>query len=165
MNIIIIGKTKIEGLEEHTYRHPNQTVIWREAHNWGLTVESINLDNNDGILKVPEGIEIIGVESFIDLDSDIKKIILPKSLKVVEERAFYWNRNLDIEINSALTYVGEDAFNGVKKVISNNTIQTMVESAIANLIYPFANIKTMRLESLVKPEIIELDVLRKYIGL
>ncbi len=60
---------------------------------------------------IPEGVSSIAPHAFSTDDSILEEVVLPESLKSIDEEAFLNCRKLTkINIPSALTYIGENAF-------------------------------------------------------
>ncbi|MET2017134.1 MULTISPECIES: leucine-rich repeat domain-containing protein [Enterococcus] len=61
-------------------------------------------------IKLPDSIKYIGKEAF--RESDVKELILPKNLEVIDDRAFQYANNLEgtLEIPENVEYIGQNAF-------------------------------------------------------
>ena len=93
----------------------------------------------NGVLTVPEGVEIIKyINNFSCRTSDIKKIILPKTLKSIDKYAFsnsIFRSVEEIELKDGLTNIGNYAFymcNSLNKIVIPKTVVEIGESAFKN---------------------------------
>lgn len=60
--------------------------------------------------SIPEGVETIGVEAFVN-ELDLLEVTFPSTLKTVSEKAFMWCRYLSsVIMNEGLETIGENAF-------------------------------------------------------
>ena len=65
---------------------------------------------HDGVLEIPEGITVLGEDSF-SYCSDFSSVIFPSTLLSVGARAFAGCPALvDVDFNEGLREIGEDAF-------------------------------------------------------
>lgn len=83
------------------------------------------------VLKVPDGVEIIGKEALIYLNADI--VLLPDSLRVIEEKAFDHAKVRSLVLPSGLQSVEEEAFSYcfyLKSITLPEDIAHFDESAI-----------------------------------
>ncbi len=81
-------------------------------------------------LVIPEGITEIPSQCFVSCQN-FKKLILPSSLRVIKELAFYNTRMEEVEFHEGLESIENDAFYGsgeLKKAILPNSCQMLGES-------------------------------------
>lgn len=85
---------------------------------------------NEDPLVIPDGITEIPSQCFVNCQN-FKKLILPSSLRVIKEVAFYNTRMEDVEFAEGLESIENDAFYGsgeLKKAILPNSCQMLGES-------------------------------------
>lgn len=73
----------------------------------GTTLSGYN--GEGGTVIIPEGVTAIGGQAFYNR-TEVKKVVLPESLKQINEYAFAYSGIEEIVINSALEYIGDYAF-------------------------------------------------------
>lgn len=73
----------------------------------GTTLSGYN--GEGGTVIIPEGVTAIGGQVFYNR-TEVKKVVLPESLKQINEYAFAYSGIEEIVINSALEYIGDYAF-------------------------------------------------------
>lgn len=82
-------------------------------------------------IKLPDSIKYIGKEAF--RESDIKELILPKNLEVIDNRAFQYANNLEgtLIIPENVKYIGQNAFqsNYLTSIIFPESIENIEEGA------------------------------------
>lgn len=82
-------------------------------------------------IKLPDSIKYIGKEAF--RESDIKELILPKNLEVIDNRAFQYANNLEgtLEIPDGVKYIGQYAFqsNYLTSIVFPESIEIIEEGA------------------------------------
>lgn len=82
-------------------------------------------------IKLPDSIKYIGKEAF--RESDIKELILPKNLEVIDDRAFQYANNLEgtLEIPENVRYIGQYAFqsNYLTSIVFGKSIEIIEEGA------------------------------------
>ena len=91
-------------------------------------------------VKIPEGVTRIGAEVFKinaswDKKNSIRSVVLPESLKVIEDSAFEGMKNLSaIVIPAGVHTIGNKAFygTGLESITFNGGLQTIGEAAFAN---------------------------------
>lgn len=103
------------------------------------------------IVTIPEGVEIIGCEAFVE-NEDIKEIKFPKSLCSIEDAAFKYCLNLrQISLPQHIVHIGEQCFYGcesLESILSLGTIERISKEAFYG-----CNIKRLSLpKSLIEIE-------------
>lgn len=82
-------------------------------------------------IKLPDSIRYIGKEAF--RESDIKELILPKNLEVIDNRAFQYANNLEgtLEIPENVRYIGQNAFqsNYLTNIIFPESLEVIEDGA------------------------------------
>ncbi len=83
----------------------------------------------DAVIVVPEGIEVIGRYCFypkaISYQWDLKEVVLPQSIKRIEDHAFCSNQNLyKINIPDSIEFIGPYAFEGCRSLENITLPQT-----------------------------------------
>jgi hypothetical protein len=82
-------------------------------------------------IKLPDSIKYIGKEAF--RESDIKELILPKNLEVIDNRAFQYANNLEgtLEIPDGVKYIGQYAFqsNYLTSIIFPESLEIIEDGA------------------------------------
>ena len=82
-------------------------------------------------IKLPDSIKYIGKEAF--RESDIKELILPKNLEVIDNRAFQYANNLEgtLEIPESVKYIGQNAFqsNYLTSIVFPESIEIIEDGA------------------------------------
>ncbi|EGO8145124.1 leucine-rich repeat domain-containing protein [Enterococcus faecalis] len=82
-------------------------------------------------IKLPDSIRYIGKEAF--RESDIKELILPKNLEVIDNRAFQYANNLEgtLEIPENVRYIGQNAFqsNYLTSIIFPESLEIIEDGA------------------------------------
>lgn len=73
----------------------------------GTTLSGYN--GEGGTVIIPEGVTAIGDQAFYNR-TEVKKVVLPESLKQINGYAFAYSGIEEIVINSALEYIGDYAF-------------------------------------------------------
>lgn len=90
--------------------------------------------NSNGEIIIPEGVEKIEAEAFMD-NQLVKKVVMPNSIVEVAENAFSGCTNLeDIKFSNNLKVIGADAFLDCKKITSielPKTLEIIGEEAFA----------------------------------
>jgi len=88
----------------------------------GVTI--VDYKGNLSDIEIPESlagmpVTAIGEEAFSELSGEVtKRIVVPESITVFEDRAFYKSADIEIVLRSKPTYVGEKAFYGCTKLMS-----------------------------------------------
>lgn len=88
------------------------------------------------ISTLPTDIEVIGKNAFSN--STITELILPASVKKIEEGAFYGCSNLEkVTLNEGLETIGKNAFSetGIKEIIVPKSVKTLEAGAFANSMF------------------------------
>ena len=88
------------------------------------------------ISTLPTDIEVIGKNAFSN--STITELILPASVKKIEEGAFYSCSNLEkVTLNEGLETIGKNAFSetGIKEIIVPKSVKTLEAGAFANSMF------------------------------
>lgn len=88
------------------------------------------------ISTFPTDIEVIGKNAFSN--STITELILPASVKKIEEGAFYGCSNLEkVTLNEGLETIGKNAFSetGIKEIIVPKSVKTLEAGAFANSMF------------------------------
>ncbi|EGO8637119.1 leucine-rich repeat domain-containing protein [Enterococcus faecalis] len=82
-------------------------------------------------IKLPDSIKYIGKEAF--RESDIKELILPENLQVIDDRAFQFANNLNgtLIIPSKVKYIGQNAFqsNYLTSIVFPESIEIIEDGA------------------------------------
>ncbi|MCV3110441.1 leucine-rich repeat domain-containing protein [Enterococcus hirae] len=82
-------------------------------------------------IKLPDFIKYIGKEAF--RESDVKELILPKNLEVIDDRAFQYANNLEgtLEIPENVKYIGQNAFqsNYLTNIIFPESLEVIEDGA------------------------------------
>lgn len=82
-------------------------------------------------IKLPDSVKYIGKEAF--RESDVKELILPKNLEVIDDRAFQYANNLEgtLEIPENVKYIGQYAFqsNYLTSIIFGKSIEIIEDGA------------------------------------
>ena len=93
----------------------------------------------DGVLTIPEGVETIkSINNYCLVNKTIKKIVLPKTVKTIEEYAFsseVFRSAESIQLNDGLEKIEMFAFflcMNLKEIIIPNTVKEIGESAFKN---------------------------------
>lgn len=90
--------------------------------------------NSNGEVIIPEGVEKIEAEAFMD-NQQVKKVVMPNSIVEIAENAFSGCTNLeDIKFSNNLKVIGSDAFLDCKKITSielPKTLEIIGEEAFA----------------------------------
>lgn len=73
------------------------------------------LDGDDIDITLPATVERIDSEAF-DRAENIKKVILPESLKYIGEDAFYWSSIVEVNIPENVEFIGANAFTNCLKL-------------------------------------------------
>ena len=86
-------------------------------------------DNTNFVYYVPEGVEVIGEYAFVD-NEDISQIILPSTLKKIENDAFAGDMR-GFTIPEGVTEIGEGAFwrTNIEYIILPESLKTIGEGA------------------------------------
>lgn len=81
--------------------------------------------------KLPDSIRYIGKEAF--RESDIKELVLPENLQVIDDRAFQYANNLEgtLEIPENVEYIGQNAFqsNYLTNIIFHESLEVIEDGA------------------------------------
>lgn len=82
-------------------------------------------------IKLPNSIRYIGKEAF--RESDIKELVLPENLQVIDDRAFQYANNLEgtLEIPENVEYIGQNAFqsNYLTNIIFPESLEVIEDGA------------------------------------
>ncbi|MGM0235510.1 hypothetical protein IGL16_000714 [Enterococcus sp. AZ117] len=82
-------------------------------------------------IKLPDGIRYIGKEAF--RESDIKELVLPENLQVIDDRAFQYANSLEgtLIIPSKVKYIGQNAFqsNYLTSIIFPESLEIIEDGA------------------------------------
>lgn len=82
-------------------------------------------------IKLPNSIRYIGKEAF--RESDIKELVLPANLEVIDDRAFQYANNLEgtLEIPENVEYIGQNAFqsNYLTSIIFPESLEIIEDGA------------------------------------
>ncbi|MGM8155801.1 leucine-rich repeat domain-containing protein [Enterococcus faecalis] len=82
-------------------------------------------------IKLPDSVKYIGKEAF--RESDIKELILPENLQVIDDRAFQFANNLEgtLEIPENVKYIGQNAFqsNYLTNIIFPESLEVIEDGA------------------------------------
>ena len=98
---------------------------------------------NNSELKIPEGIEIIGGRAFAD-QHGVYTIILPGTLKKIEDYAFESSGVSEVKMNAGLQEIGEYAFNQCKQ-LSEITIPKSIKEINTGTFYECSNLSDVLL--------------------
>lgn len=146
LKLISDGKIQMYEAEVIIYTKDNKSKNIFECKNNTL----ISYYGNEKIIKIPDNIEIIGQNAFINNET-CEEIILPKNLKRIESGAFYNCTNLKkLDLPNDLEYIGSCCFFNCKsledinipKKINKINIDTFSQSGIKTLKIP-SNVKTI----------------------
>ncbi|HFD1815272.1 TPA: leucine-rich repeat domain-containing protein [Enterococcus hirae] len=82
-------------------------------------------------IKLPDSIKYIGKEAF--RESDVKELVLPENLEVIDDRAFQYANNLEgtLEIPENVRYIGQYAFqsNYLTSIVFPESIEIIEDGA------------------------------------
>lgn len=82
-------------------------------------------------IKLPDSVKYIGKEAF--RESDVKELILPENLQVIDDRAFQFANNLNgtLIIPSKVKYIGQNAFqsNYLTSIVFPESIEIIEDGA------------------------------------
>ncbi len=126
------------GVKEVKYLHP-QAFVDCENKLPLVKIENKRLINymdyiEDEVYSIPEGVQTICTGSF--KNKYLKKLILPSSLKVIEEKAFFEMDNLEeIVFNEGLEKIGDCAFvncGSIKKITLPSSLKSIGQCAFSN---------------------------------
>ncbi|WP_270276926.1 leucine-rich repeat domain-containing protein [Enterococcus casseliflavus] len=82
-------------------------------------------------IKLPDSIKYIGKEAF--RESDIKELVLPANLEIIDDRAFQYANNLEgtLIIPENVRYIGQNAFqsNYLTSIVFPESIEIIEEGA------------------------------------
>ncbi len=71
------------------------------------------------VLEIPETIEgypvtTIGEDAFRNTNGQLQKVVLPASIRTIEQNAFLWSYLNEIELPEGLEFIGREAFEGCR---------------------------------------------------